>query len=143
MIRAIFSTLLSLFFLNVTYSQNRIIADISNFKNDKGVCLACLFNNSSSFEKNGQPFQCVSVPIRSLRTVAIFNNIPVGSYAMFVFHDANSNKRMDKNFIGIPKEGYGASKNKLPFASAPSFDENEFVIENNATVRLAIKIRNL
>jgi uncharacterized protein (DUF2141 family) len=50
---------------------------------------------------------------------------------------------MDKNFLGIPKEGYGASKNKLPFAAAPSFNENRFAVEHNTTVRLTVKLRYL
>ncbi|RZK15020.1 MAG: DUF2141 domain-containing protein [Flavobacterium sp.] len=55
----------------------------------------------------------------------------------------NRNNKMDKNFMGIPKEGYGASQNRLPFASAPTFNDNKFVVENNTITKLAIKLRNL
>lgn len=128
----------------VAIGQNRIVADFSNLKNDKGVCRACLFNNPSSFKgEAGEPFQCVSVPVKNLTAQAVFNQVPAGTYALFVFHDANNNNKMDKNFVGIPKEGYGASKNKLLFASAPSYEENKFVLEKNTTVRLRVKMRNL
>lgn len=50
---------------------------------------------------------------------------------------------MDKNFLGIPKEGYGASKNKLPFASAPDFDDNKFQVLQNTITNLTIRLRNL
>jgi uncharacterized protein (DUF2141 family) len=50
---------------------------------------------------------------------------------------------MDKNFLGIPSEGYGASKNKLPFASAPTFKDNQFVVVNKVTVSIGIRLRNL
>ena len=128
----------------ITRSQSCIVADISNLKNDKGVCRACLFNTPASFNgETGQPFQCNAVTVKNKSAQVVFNNVPPGSYALFVFHDANSNNKIDKNFFGIPKEGYGASKNKLPFAGAPAFSENKFDIDNKTTVRLRIKIRNL
>jgi uncharacterized protein (DUF2141 family) len=60
-----------------------------------------------------------------------------------VFHDENNNNKMDKNFLGIPKEGYGASKNKLPFASAPTFNDNMFMLKDGATGNVLIRLRNL
>jgi uncharacterized protein (DUF2141 family) len=50
---------------------------------------------------------------------------------------------MDTNFLGIPKEGYGASKNKLPFASAPTFADNKFDVGANNTINIEIRLRNL
>lgn len=123
--------------------QSKIVADMSNFKNDNGVCRACLFNNPASFKgESGTPFKCEVVAVKNQMAQAVFN-VPAGTYALFVFHDANGNNKMDKNFIGIPKEGYGASKNKIPFASAPSYNDNKFLVEEKATVRLQIRLRNL
>jgi uncharacterized protein (DUF2141 family) len=45
--------------------------------------------------------------------------------------------------LGIPKEGYGASKNSLPFAAAPGFNSNKFEVKNNASTLLTIKLRYL
>jgi uncharacterized protein (DUF2141 family) len=126
------------------FSQSRVVADISNLKNNKGVCRACLFNNPASFKgETGDPFQCVAVVIKNLSAQAVFNNVPAGTFAMFVFHDANSNNKMDINFLGIPKEGYGASNNKLPFASAPAYNDNKFVVADKSLIKLKVKMRNL
>ncbi len=127
-----------------TMGQNKVIADIINFENSKGVCQACLFNNSASFNgEGGKPFQCVELSIKGKTVQAVFENIPPGTYALFILHDANSNNRMDKNWLGIPKEGYGASRNKLPFAKAPGFRENQFTIRENTITRFTIRLRNL
>ena len=137
-------SLLVLFSQQSVHAQSKVIADISNFESNKGVCRACLFNSASSFKgESGDPVQCVQVAISNKRSQVQFDNVPAGSYAIFLFHDTNSNNKMDKNFIGIPKEGYGASQNKLPFASAPTYNENKFNVSNGSTVRLAIKLRNL
>lgn len=87
--------------------------------------------------------QCVTAGIRDKEASLSFTNIPPGIYAIFLFHDTNNNNRMDKNFLGIPKEGYGASRNRLPFAAAPGFQENKFQVAPNSSVRLHIKLRNL
>jgi len=35
--------------------------------------------------------------------------IPPGTYAIACYHDENDNGKLDTNFLGIPKEGTGAS----------------------------------
>ncbi len=136
--------LTALFFIASANAQSKVIAEISNLKNDKGVCRACLFNSAASFKgESGQPFACETVTVKNRNAQATFQNVPAGNYALFVFHDENSNNKIDKNFLGIPKEGYGASKNKLPFAGAPTFNDNRFTVENNSTMKLLVKIRNL
>ena len=62
--------------------------------------------------------------------------------AMFILHDANVNNKLDKNFLGIPKEGYGASLNKLPFAAAPAYQDNRFNVKEGTTITLRVRIRN-
>jgi len=36
------------------------------------------------------------------------------------------NEKLDKNFMGMPKEGYGASNNPKKKMGPPNFDEAEF-----------------
>ena len=42
----------------------------------------------------------------------MFTDLPAGVYAVSVFHDENMNQKLDKNFVGVPKEEYGASNNR-------------------------------
>ena len=136
----------TLFFLAVaagSNAQGKIIVTITNLENNKGVCETCLFTNASSFAGKGPAFKCAELKIQNKKAVAIFEAVPAGVYAIAVFHDENNNNKMDKNFLGIPKEGYGASKNKLPFASAPTFKENQFEVPPGNTIDINIKLRNL
>lgn len=136
--------ILILFAGNVVQAQSRIVAQISNVRNDKGVCQVCLYNNAASFNgEGGSPVQCVQSSVTNGVSEALFEKVPAGVYAVMVFHDANQNKKLDQNFMGIPKEGYGASKNKLPFASAPSFEDNKFTVPDRTTTTVRIRLRNL
>lgn len=134
--------------LSTTYllkAQGTLVVTITGLANNKGICKTCLFNNATSFEDetNKKPFTCTALPIKDKKAEATFSNIPAGTYAILVFHDVNQNNKMDVNFLGIPKEGYGASKNKLPFASAPTFKDNQFTVADQANCSINIKIRNI
>jgi uncharacterized protein (DUF2141 family) len=133
----LFTLLLSPFL----FAQGKINAIVNGFENNKGVCRACLFDSEAAFAGKGKPIVCKEVSIKSQQASIVFDQLPQGSYAIALFHDENNNARMDKNFLGIPKEGYGASKNKLPFAAAPKFEENKFVVTNGLVTNLTIKLR--
>jgi uncharacterized protein (DUF2141 family) len=122
-------------------AQNKVTALVSGFESDKGVCRACLFNSEESFKKE-RPILCQEVVVGGRKAQVTFADVPNGTYALFVFHDVNRNGKMDTNFLGIPKEGYGASGNKLPFAAAPRFDANKFTLGGSA-LQLSIRLRNI
>jgi len=135
------------FFLFVAAStragaQAAVSATITNFSNNKGVCRACIFNNAEGFKKSAGAVLCATIPISGKTAIVNFKNLPAGTYAISVFHDANNNNQFDTNFLGIPKEGYGASGNNLPFASAPTFSANKFELVSGQ-VNLNIRLRNL
>jgi uncharacterized protein (DUF2141 family) len=135
---------LTLFAAAAVRAQSTIVARITNIRNDRGVCQVCLFDNAAAFSgSSGAPLQCVQAPVKNGVSEAQFGSVAPGEYAIAVFHDANNNRKMDKNFLGIPKEGYGASRNNLPFAAAPAFDENKFTVPERNTTTLRIRLRNL
>lgn len=138
--------LVALFFLAFCHrclAQGKIIVTVSNVVNDRGVCKTCLFNDATSFDGKSSALKCVDVKIQNKKAAVVFDAVPPGTYAIAVFHDKNNNNKMDKNFLGIPKEGYGASKNKLPFTSAPTFKDNQFEISAASSLNISIRLRNL
>ncbi len=48
-----------------------------------------------------------------------------GVYALAVIHDENANGRLDK-FMGVPREGFGFSRNPRIRMGPPRFDEVRF-----------------
>lgn len=65
-------------------------------------------------------------------------NIPDGEYAMVFFIDANENEKLDKNFIGIPKEQYGFSNNAMGAFSAPTFEQAKFTVLDKANQNIKL-----
>jgi uncharacterized protein (DUF2141 family) len=59
-----------------------------------------------------------------------------------VFHDENSNGKIDRNFMGIPKEGVGASNDAEGRFGPPKFDDARFTYRGGLNV-LTIHVRYL
>jgi uncharacterized protein (DUF2141 family) len=79
------------------------------------------------------------VPAKPGVTVVTLKDIPPGEYAVMTHQDVNSNDKTDSNFLGIPTEPYGFSRNARPVLSKPSFNDTRFTLvagENSQTLRL-------
>ena len=110
---------------------------VGNLRNTQGLVGVALFDTKQGFpDKPEKAIEGHSVQAGD-QCVVVFANVPYGTYAVSVLHDENSNGKMDKNFIGIPKEGFGTSNNPKIRRGPPSFTESSFNLENN---ELAMKI---
>lgn len=115
----------------------------SNVKNDTGVIQAALFSKDKEGEfPNGfDKGQClIKAKIKSGVATAICENIAPGKYAISAIHDENKNGELDRNWIGMPKEGYGFSKNVMgkfgpPTYNSASFDLNQDKSKINITMK--------
>jgi uncharacterized protein (DUF2141 family) len=70
--------------------------------------------------------QAADIDPQTLSAQVVFADLRAGVYAVSVFHDENMNERLDKNFMGVPKEGYGASNNPKKKMGPPNFNEAKF-----------------
>jgi len=63
-----------------------------------------------------------------------------GRYAVVVYHDENDNHKFDRNWVGLPTEGFGVSNNPTLFLAPPSFEESAFEVNGDLTnVEVEIK----
>ncbi len=69
----------------------------------------------------------------------VVKDLPAGDYAFAVFHDANSNGKLDKNLFGIPTEDYAFSNNALGKMGPPTFEQARFTLPaTGATLRVSL-----
>lgn len=110
----------------------KIIVEVSNFCNDKGVAKLHLFNVAEFFPTQSiKAIARIVTKISNRKVVFEIDNIPYGTYAFTLHHDENHNGKMDKNFLGLPAEGYGFSNNLHPTFSIPDFEEARFEINKS------------
>lgn len=101
---------------------------ILNIRNNTGNIVCALFKSPEGFPKDFLHFatNIMIMKIRDSQTSCYFADIPPGDYAMVVIHDENMNGKLDTNWIGGPKEGFGFSNKAKAFLSAPSFSATNF-----------------
>lgn len=102
---------------------------VTDLRNDNGKVLLTIYTSEQGFpnepEKAARYF---SSNIKNGKARFNFELEP-GKYAISVLHDENINQKMDANFLGIPKEGVGASNNATGFMGPPSFEDASFTID--------------
>ncbi len=108
---------------------SKLTVRVTGVRNNKGMIAFALFRSAEGFpgdaSKAFRKMQAAIDPQTHTAQVS-FDNLPRGVYAVAIFHDENSNGRLDKNMLGIPKEGYGASNNPKKEMGPPKFAEARF-----------------
>ncbi len=110
-----------------------LTVQVTGFRHDRGITRIALFRDARGFPDHAAlAFRTHSAVIANGRAVVDFVDLPVGDYAVGVFHDENANGRLDTNWLGIPLEGYGVSNNPRRRTGAPSFNVARFRLETPA-----------
>jgi len=113
-------------------ANNTISAPMQGLRNNKGEVRCGLFNSAATFRQPGQQMMGVAVPIANQQATCVFNNVPPGTYAIAAFHAENNETQLQTNFLGIPKEGYGFSRNPASSMGPPSFNEAAYAYQGGA-----------
>ncbi len=112
--------------------KGNIEIHVKGIKNIKGTILASLFQSDDGFPGDKEKaVEYKVVKVENDTVVIHFPDLQFGTYAIVLFHDENNNKKLDTNFIGIPKEGLGTTNNAKPKFRAPKFEEASFQLENS------------
>ena len=113
-----------------------LTVNMAGINSDKGSLLVGIYKTEKSFLK--KPFKSDIIKIINKKSTVVFKNIPKGTYAVSFVHDENDNKKMDTNFIGIPKEDFGCSNNATGFMGPPKYKDAKFQLTENKTINIKI-----
>ena len=102
-------------------AASTLTVQITGLRNAKGKINLTLYRDSKFVETRD-----VEIDAKTSSAKAVFEKIPQGIYAVYLFHDENINGKMDTNFMGMPTEGYGMSNNPKKRMGRPGFDETNF-----------------
>lgn len=112
---------------------------ISGIKSAKGVIRLAICPPDTGFpDCKDKAVRTASLPIENGMARMTFHGLTAGTYAVSVFHDANANGKLD-TFVGIPKEGYGFSRNPPFRPRAPRWNEAEIEVNGQAASAIAIR----
>ena len=71
----------------------------------------------------------------------VFENVPVGTYAMVTFQDIDKNKKLKSNFVGFPKEPIGFSRDARIKLGPPDFNDAKIEVQQGKILTISIILR--
>lgn len=93
----------------------------------------------AQFLKANCPWSGAAPAVVGITAVTV-RDLPPGRYAVQAYLDENDNHDVDRNFLGLPKEGVGFSNDARVVFSPPKFADAVFAFSGDAqTIRLKLR----
>jgi uncharacterized protein (DUF2141 family) len=105
---------------------DRLTVHVVNLRNDSGQAGCMIFATPDGFPTS--PDKALSkqfVKIANKSATCVFDDLRPGTYALVSMHDENGNGKMDFNFVGMPTEGWGTSRDARGVLG-PKFEDAAF-----------------
>jgi uncharacterized protein (DUF2141 family) len=123
---------------NVINAQHNLSLNINGVTSEKGNICFAIYTNENSFLKFDKVYKSGSEKAVKGNTAFNITDLPEGDYAIAIFHDANGNKNLDTNVLGIPKEQIAFSKGKMKMFGPPKFEECVFTLNSNMEMNIRL-----
>lgn len=118
-----------------------LTVNMVQFRNSNGQVLISLYNTSDGFPtKPARAYKGVKTKITGRVAQYVFEGLPAGEYAVSIAHDENNNGQLDTSWIGIPREGVGASNNPRPRMGPPRYRDAKFNVGAGEEVTKSVKL---
>lgn len=111
---------------------------VEGVKDNVGKVALLLFSDAAGFpNETAKAARKTQVDAKPGTTEIKLTDLKPGRYAVCVIHDTNQNALLDRNFIGIPKEGVAISNGIR--REKPTFEKAVIEIKEGDTVVLPLK----
>jgi len=127
------------FLSQMAYSQTYdLTIEIPNLKSQNGEIQIGIYNKEETFPHDNEQYKMIFIVVNKFTGNYTIEDLPKGEYAVALMHDENADRKCNRNFFGIPKEGYGFSNNIRPVLSTPSFDDCKIDLNRNMTITIKL-----
>ncbi|WP_374942985.1 DUF2141 domain-containing protein [Sphingomonas sp.] len=109
----------------------RLEVSVDHLRSAEGFVRVCLTADPANFPACVDDAQALTRSVPADVHTIRFDALPQGAYALAVIHDANGNAKLD-TFAGIPREGFGFSRNPPIGFGAPRFAAAQFTLAGDA-----------
>ena len=128
----------------ISANADELIVRVDNIK-EAGEIHIAIYDSAEAFEadrgeKGGAAPGITQGTIEMVEPGSVIYRyeLPPGTYAIGIFHDANLNNRLDNYFFGVPREQYGFSNNARGFMGPPSFEDAAFSVEGKTEISIGL-----
>jgi uncharacterized protein (DUF2141 family) len=115
-----------------------VTVTVAGIRNDHGQVLVAVCERESFLQPRCPWMGRAAAHAGDVQVVV--PGVPPGTYAAQAFHDEDGNGRLERSFLGLPKEGMGFSRDAPMHFGPPQFDAASFTIGRDAA-RITFRIR--
>ena len=106
---------------------SRLTVALDHLRSARGLVRVCLTADPTNFPACIDDADAVTLSLPAADRRFSLPGLAPGDYAMAVIHDENGNGKLD-TFAGIPREGYGFSRNAAARFGPPRFAAARFTL---------------
>jgi uncharacterized protein (DUF2141 family) len=140
----LFATLLSLSCAKTVHAETNttLTVAVNGIRHKTGEICFRVYGSEKGFPMSGTSevkSGCTKITGSSVKKV--FSGLKSGTYAVAIVDDQNGDHKLNKDFFGVPQEGFGISRNPIVSvqSGAPKFRDSSFKLTKNTTINIAVK----
>jgi uncharacterized protein (DUF2141 family) len=138
------ATVLTFSSANTAHAQTNasLTVVVNGIRHKNGEICFRIYNSEKGFPmSSSSEVQSGCTKITGSSVKKVFSGLKPGNYAVAVVDDQNGDRKLNKDFFGIPKEGFGISRNPIVSiqTGTPRFQQASFKITKNTTINIKMK----
>ncbi|WP_417449066.1 DUF2141 domain-containing protein [Kordiimonas sp.] len=103
-----------------------LTVEVAGIRKADGNIMIAVYDTPEKFLTPGGFLVGTRMPADAAGVIHTFTGLEPGEYAVSVFHDVDANGKLDSNFMGIPKEPVGISRDARGSFGPPKFRDAAF-----------------
>jgi uncharacterized protein (DUF2141 family) len=103
-----------------------LTVEVSNIRKADGNIMIAVYNKGDGFLSEEGMKVGMKLPANTSGVSHTFRGLDAGTYAVSVFHDVDADGELDSNFLGIPQEPFGMSRDAQGRFGPPKFKDAAF-----------------
>lgn len=123
------------FFVTET-CRSELLVDLKNVRSNDGQIAFAVFPEDAQKDFPRKPANAVVTKLVDAtkgESIISLGDLKPGRYAISILHDENRDGKMNFNFVGIPKEGFGFSRDPRIIFGPPDFSKCVIEVGENET----------
>lgn len=117
-----------------------VVFRVHGLRSDHGQIMGALYDSPRHWVRPGEHAADCRADIRG-RVARCVMQVRPGRYAFAFAHDEDGDGELDRDFLGIPSEGYGFSNDVRPALALPSWQSAAFDVSGRPSGELVVTTR--
>lgn len=109
--------------------------DVQGLRSTRGMIRLCMTADPKNFPGCTDDARAITRSVPATSHQISLDGVAPGSYAVSVIHDENGNAKLD-TLAGIPREGFGFSRNPVIMFGPPRFSSARFALAPGESTQL-------